>query len=37
MQKERLRQVRQVVDENVKDTFVGGMSEDATGYRNYGK
>ena len=35
--KERLRQVRQVVDENVKDTFVSGMSADDTGYGNYGE
>jgi hypothetical protein len=35
--KERLRQVKQVVDENLKDTFVGGKSENATGYGNYGE
>jgi hypothetical protein len=35
--KERLRQVKRVVEENVKDTFVGGMSEDDTGYGNYGE
>jgi hypothetical protein len=33
----RLRQVKQVVDENLKDTFVGGKSENATGYGNYGE
>jgi len=35
--KERLRQVKQAIDENVKDTFVGGMSKDDTGYGNYGQ
>jgi hypothetical protein len=35
--KERLRKMRQIVDENLKDTFVGGMGEDDTGYGNYGE
>jgi hypothetical protein len=34
---ERLRQVKQVVDENLKDTFIGGKSENTTGYGNYGE
>jgi hypothetical protein len=34
--KERLLKVRQIADENLKDTFVGGRGEDVTGYGNYG-
>jgi hypothetical protein len=35
--KERLRRVRELVERNLKDTFAGGMSEDDTGYGNYGE
>jgi hypothetical protein len=34
---ERLRQVKQAADENFKDSFVGGKSENTTGYGNYGE
>jgi hypothetical protein len=34
---ERLRQVKQIVDENLRDSFVGGKSEKTTGYGNYGQ
>jgi hypothetical protein len=34
---ERLRQVKQIADEAFKDSFVGGKSENVTGYINYGE